>query len=80
MSYFKMIFDAGKVIWSIAVMLKVFGWFYKEVNGKDLVVLGMKGAGKTRFYRYLQNKPFIESSTAREEYEEFEFRKKMAIL
>ena len=36
----------------------------------------MKQSGKTRFYRYLQGKPYVESETTVEPYEEFEYMKK----
>ena len=32
----------------------------RKIQGKKLAVLGMKNAGKTRFYRFLQNKEYIE--------------------
>lgn len=51
-------------------------FLYKKIKGKNLVVLGMKGSGKTRFYRFLQGKPYIEGETEKEEYEEFAYRKK----
>ena len=57
------------------VFLKSIGWYYSKVKGKRLAVLGMKGAGKTRFYRYLQNKPYVEGESGIDEYEEFEFKK-----
>lgn len=59
----------------IVLLFKFFGWFYKEVKGKQLVVLGMPRAGKTRFYRFLQNKPYEEGETGIEPYEEFEYKK-----
>ena len=60
---------------AIIYILKLIGWFYRKVKGKRLAVLGMKGAGKTRFYRYLQNKPYIEGESGVDEYEEFEYKK-----
>ena len=59
----------------IIYFLMLIGWFFRKVQGKSLVVLGMKGAGKTRFYRFLQNKPFIEGESGIDEYEEFEYKK-----
>ena len=60
---------------AIIYILKLIGWFYRKVKGKRLAVLGMKGAGKTRFYRHLQNKPYIEGESGVDEYEEFEYKK-----
>lgn len=53
-----------------------FGFLYKKIKGKNLVVLGMKGSGKTRFYRFLQGKPYIEGETEQEEYGGFAYKKK----
>lgn len=51
-------------------------FLYKKIKGKNLVVLGMKGSGKTRFYRFLQGEPYIEGETEKEKYEEFAYKKK----
>ena len=48
------------------------------VQGKSIAVLGMKGAGKTRFYRFLQNKPYSEGEdleTIQEQYRGFTYTK-----
>lgn len=59
------------------INLVVLAWFlYKKIKGKNLVVLGMKGSGKTRFYRFLQGKPYIEGETEQEEYGGFAYKKK----
>ena len=78
---YQLIINGARFLWPIIAavtiaILTTLGWYYKKVKGKSLVVLGMKGAGKTRFYRFLQNKPYIESETEVEEYEEFVYRKK----
>ena len=59
---------------TLIYLLKLIGWFYRKVKGKRLAVLGMKGAGKTRFYRFLQKRPYIEEETAIDDYEEFEYK------
>jgi len=59
---------------TLIYFLKLIGWFYRKVKGKRLAVLGMKGAGKTRFYRFLQKRPYIEEETAIDDYEEFEYK------
>lgn len=50
----------------------------KALKGKRIVVLGMRGAGKTAFYRYLQGKPanpqYTESGN--DPYESFTYTKK----
>jgi GTPase SAR1 family protein len=61
---------------ALILLLKMFGWFYRKVKGKRLVVLGMKEAGKTRFYRFLQNKPYVEEESEVDNYEEFVYKKK----
>ena len=49
-----------------------------SVDGTKIAVLGMKGAGKTRFYRFLQGKPYSEGEdleTIKEQYEGFTYTK-----
>jgi GTPase SAR1 family protein len=63
-------------VYILSSALILFGWFYRKVKGKRLVVLGMKGAGKTRFYRFLQNKPYVEEETEVDNYEGVVYKKK----
>ncbi len=67
----------GWVLISILIgfLASILGWGYRKVKGKRLVVLGMKEAGKTRFYRFLQNKPYVEEETEVDNYEEFYYKK-----
>jgi GTPase SAR1 family protein len=67
----------GWVLISILIgfLASMLGWRYRKVKGKRLVVLGMKEAGKTRFYRFLQNKPYVEEETEVDNYEEFYYNK-----
>ena len=67
----------GWVLISILIgfLVSMLGWRYRKVKGKRLVVLGMKEAGKTRFYRFLQNKPYVEEETEVDNYEEFYYNK-----
>lgn len=45
------------------------------VQGKKIAVLGMKGAGKTMFNCFLQNKPYSELVTVDNKYESFDYVK-----
>ena len=47
----------------------------RKVKGASLAVLGMRDAGKTRFYRYLQGREYIQDideQTEKDEVEEFD--------
>lgn len=49
-----------------------------SVKGTKIAVLGMKGAGKTRFYRFLQGKEYAEGEnlqTIAEQYDGFVYKK-----
>lgn len=70
----KWMFLLPSPIWMI-----LLGWEkFHKLKGKKIAVLGMKGSGKTRFYRFLQNKPYSEKEdfeTIKEQYEGFDYIK-----
>ena len=45
------------------------------LQGRKIAVLGMKGAGKTRFYKYLQQEDYVEGQTYEEKYPQFTYTK-----
>lgn len=45
------------------------------LHGKRIAVLGMKGAGKTRFYKFLQQEEYTEGQTYEEKYPQFTYTK-----
>jgi|SRR5690554_73032 len=47
---------------------------FDDPKKNKLGILGMQQAGKTRFLKFLQNKPFIEGQTSRDSYEEFKYK------
>lgn len=58
---------------SIFTVAGIAGAFSDPKKNK-LGVLGMQGAGKTRFLSFLRSKPFIEGQTSRSDYEEFTYQ------
>lgn len=67
------------LIWGAVALAGVFtvaglAGFWDNPEKNKLGILGMQQAGKTRFLRFLQNKPFIEGSTGRDSYEQFEYK------
>lgn len=65
-------------LWIIAFFVGILIGGLTSVTGKHIAVLGMQGAGKTRFYRFLQGKEYIEgdsSETIQEKYEGFDYIK-----
>jgi len=67
------------LIWGAVALAGVFtvaglAGFWNDPKKNKLGVLGMQQAGKTRFLRFLQNKPFIEGQTSRDSHEEFKYK------
>ena len=69
------------VIWAAAAgasaVVGVVGRYYYKKNSQKkykLGVLGMQGAGKTRFLSYLRNVPYVEKGTSKEPYESFTYK------
>lgn len=67
------------LIWGAVALAGIFtvagmAGFWDDPKKNKLGVLGMQQAGKTRFLRFLQNKPFIEGQTSRDSYEEFKYK------
>lgn len=67
------------VIWGaaigVAALLGVGGHaLFKDPKKNKLGVLGMRGAGKTRFLSHLRNIPFVERNTGRELYKPFIYK------
>ena len=65
--------------WGIAILLGGFGvaavaGVFDDPKKNKLGILGMQGAGKTRFLSFLRNKIFIEGQTNRSGYEEFTYQ------
>ncbi|SDH82897.1 GTPase domain-containing protein [Myroides phaeus] len=48
----------------------------EDITKNKLGILGMQGAGKTRFLNFLEGKPFLESSTNRKDYLDFTYQLK----
>lgn len=60
------------------------GTLSNDPKKNKLGILGMQGAGKTRFLRFLQKKPFIEGTSSRDSYTQFKYtlqsKKEITIL
>ena len=66
------------IIWLICLTAGVLIAALVPVKGKKIVVLGMQGAGKTMFYRFLQGKRYVEgesAETVNEPYDGFDYTK-----
>lgn len=62
------------LIWGgVALMVAIIGGAIMK-NGDKLAVLGMQGAGKTRFLCFLRGVPYVEQQTAYEKYPEFSYK------
>lgn len=66
----------GLFVIIILGLVLIFIWLFKIMSGVKIGILGTKGSGKTRLYRFLEGKPYEEKQTPEEEYKGFKYIKK----
>ena len=68
----------------VSMLIVMLWWKWQErkfinrlrrLHGKKIAVLGMKGAGKTRFYKFLQQVEYVEGQTYEGKYPQFTYTK-----
>lgn len=71
--FFPFIIWAGIAIVGAFTVAGIAGINWNDPKKNKLGILGTQGSGKTLFLSYLQNKLFIERSSGRDKYDEFQY-------
>lgn len=67
----------GVIAYVLWIIIKtIFLPKIKKLSGRRFAVLGMKEAGKTRFYCFLRSVEYVEGQTSTDKYHEFTYKKK----